>query len=624
MNSLIISAFAAWCLKVWDYFKASAIGGIFFKICAAVSNSWKNSCIMTALRRSGREYASIFGNICKAPFSLLDAVRKKAGKFWADSISESRICSCVKLYLNNFIAINTKFFGIMLLCAGLCYTVIKFTSGAGILISGLAATVFGAVLSLMNFNVMNFFNNSVFVNFAKSCAGFKDLDLEAYTKSDTVGAKRLVLAAIAGAVSGAAMSAAGILGAAVPFAIFGMGLVMYAPVTGVFFSLFAAPFVPTMVLAAMTLWTLLSLVIKSVTHEDFKWKTDGVGAGLLLLLAVLFVSSLLSFSRTGSLTVWVMYFIFIIYYFVIINTIENEEQLHALLKVFVISGAFVALYGVMQYVFGWNTTNAWIDENMFEDSVMRVYSTLGNPNVLGEYLLLVLPVAAVFFLKFKTKTVAKWAYAAIFLVLALCLVFTQSRGCWIGFMVSLVIFVTFYEGRLWGLIPIALCIIPFIIPQTMVDRFLSIGNMDDSSTSYRVFIWMGTLGMLKHYWLGGIGMGEAAFNQVYPFFSYNAIQAPHSHNLYLQLTVEAGIGALAIFLITEIIFLKKLSNIYRLDNKKSLNSMLVLAIGSGVAGFLVQSMFDYTFYNYRVMAIFFMLTAIGTAFSHIKLNREVR
>lgn len=146
-----------------------------------------------------------------------------------------------------------------------------------------------------------------------------------------------------------------------------------------------------------------------------------------------------------------------------------------------------------------------------------------------------------------------------------------------------------------------LCILPFIIPQTIVDRIMSVGNMEDSSTSYRVYIWMGTLGMMKHYWLGGIGMGEAAFSQVYPFFSYNAIIAPHSHNLFLQLLVEAGISGLGVFLVMQIVFVKKMSDVYRMDDKKSMDSMLALALGSGVIGFLAQSMFDYTFYNYRVI-----------------------
>ena len=46
--------------------------------------------------------------------------------------------------------------------------------------------------------------------------------------------------------------------------------------------------------------------------------------------------------------------------------------------------------------------------------------------------------------------------------------------------------------------------------------------------------------------------------------------------------------------------------------------MLALALGSGVIGFLAQSMFDYTFYNYRVMAVFFMVLGLGLALKHLK------
>ena len=47
---------------------------------------------------------------------------------------------------------------------------------------------------------------------------------------------------------------------------------------------------------------------------------------------------------------------------VVVNTVKTKEQLYGLFKIFVISGALVALYGVMQYAFGWTTSNAWIDE----------------------------------------------------------------------------------------------------------------------------------------------------------------------------------------------------------------------------------------------------------------------
>lgn len=49
---------------------------------------------------------------------------------------------------------------------------------------------------------------------------------------------------------------------------------------------------------------------------------------------------------------------------------------------------------------------------------------------------------------------------------------------------------------------------------------------------------MGTLAMLKDYWMCGIGPGDAAFNLVYPKYSYSGIVAPHAHNLFLQIDLS--------------------------------------------------------------------------------------
>ena len=140
------------------------------------------------------------------------------------------------------------------------------------------------------------------------------------------------------------MSVSKLYGLAIPFALFGMVLVMYAPITGVYAAVFLAPFMPTMILAGICLWTALSLVIKSLSDENFKWKFDGVGMCILLLLGVLLISSLASFARMGSLKVWAMYLVFLTFYFVVVNTVKTKEQLYGLFKIFVISGALVALY----------------------------------------------------------------------------------------------------------------------------------------------------------------------------------------------------------------------------------------------------------------------------------------
>lgn len=617
---MIISAIL-WFKDVFlDRFVHSKLWALIQNINTACQNAWKNSIIMNFLKRDNIAVKdSFFGRILFSPFALLDVIKRHFANEWSRKIKTSIICELGRIYIQNFMAVNTRFWGIMMLCASAVFNVVHFAAGMGINKIVLIFAVICALLSLTNYNVMGFLNGSKFIDFAKACAGVKNISFDFYDETKTEGRLRFIPAIVIGVMTGAVMGLMPLYGILIPFAVFGMMLVLQYPITGVYAAVFVAPLIPfsSMPLAGICLWTMVSLIIKSVTTRTFKWKLDGLGMALILFLIVLLVSCVFSFARMSSLVVWAMYFIFVMFYFVIINTVRTRDQLYGLLRLFVISGALVALYGVMQYVFGWTTSNAWIDENMFEEETMRVYSTLANPNVLGEYLLLVLPVSVVFFLKDKANTLSKWVYLAITGLVFLCLILTQSRGCWLGFMFAAAIFILFYEGRWWAFVPLVICILPFVMPQTMIERFSSIGNMDDTSTSYRVFIWMGALGMMKHYFAGGIGMGEAAFNEVYPFFSYNAIIAPHSHNTFLQLLVEGGIPALCMFLGVIIVLLKSAQGIYKLRDKKSFNSAMVLGLSAGICGFLLQSMFDYTFYNYRVMAVFFMLMGIIMCFRYV-------
>lgn len=625
MNSLIISAIASFFRSFLDAFRKSKLWEIIEAVNSFFKRSWQNSSVMGFLKQKCTSFdSSIFVRALYSPFTFLNFIKKKIGDRLAGAVKESVICEAGRTYVESFMAVNTRFWGVMLLSAGVVFNILHLVRGAGINKIVLAVCVVGALLCIVNYNAMGFLNGSKFVEFAKACAGVQHIDFDFFDEKRTCTRTRIVTAVIAGVITGGIMAFMPLYGVLVPFALFGMLLVLRFPITGVYTAVFIAPLIPfsSMPLAGICLWTLISLAVRSMIDKDFKWKRDGVGAALLLFLAVLLISCVFSFSRSTSLVVWAMYFIFVMFYFAVVNTITTKDQLFGLLRLFVISGALVALYGVMQYAFGWTTTNAWIDESMFEDETMRVFSTLANPNVLGEYLLLVLPVSAVIFLKDKTNKLSKWIYLAITGLVFLCLILTQSRGCWLGFMVTVAIFVTFYEGRWWAFIPLIICILPFVVPETIIERLMSIGNMDDSSTSYRVYIWMGAFGMLRHYLAGGIGMGEGAFNEVYPFFSYNAIIAPHAHNTYLQLLVEGGIPALAVFLAVIIVLLRNAQVVYKRSNKKSYDSAMVLALAAGICGFLFQSLFDYTFYNYRVMAVFFMLIGLVMAFKNVTAEKR--
>lgn len=615
MNSIIISALISFWKSFVNAFYNSNLFKILDRIYSSISNSWKNSAIISKIKGLGikdGEKTSLLYKIVHFPFSILEAIGEKLGNRISESYKNSVILRSLSAFLDNALSLNTRFYSILILSAIVSRQLFAFSAKLAIL-----ALVF-VIMMFLDFNITDFFAESKMVKFVLSAVGFKNINWKFYDENAVKKPVALVLAAILGILSGI-LSLKSLVFALIPFVLLtGSMLILRHSLVGIFAAAFLAPFIPTMLLAALIVYTSACFCFQKLQEPDFKWKIESVGTGLGFLLIFMLVSSAFSFAVTKSVLVWGLYLIFVGFYFIIINAVTTQEQLFSIIKVFVLAGLIVSLYGIAQYMFGWNTSNAWIDEEMFENATMRAYSTMENPNVLGEYLLLIVPLSAFLMLKSSFKSLEKWFWLGTLAVSAVCMVLTQSRGCWIGLFLSAVVFVTFYNGKLWGLLPLLFLVLPFVLPQTIIDRFLSVGNLEDSSTSYRVFIWLGTLSMLRNFWIGGIGMGEGAFRTIYPFYSYNTIIAPHSHNLYLQMLVEGGISVLIIFLFTIICYVKKTSMIFSRKGKNDYNGLFALICVSAVLGFLVQSMFDYTFYNYRMMSMFFMMLGFTISLENIE------
>ena len=610
---------AAW-LFIWNLIKNSFIYKFIKGIYDKISNSWKNSRIAGWFRKTHVEPEALgktlAGRVVKSPFTFIEFLQKKLSEPLSRAIENSFFLNLCRTYLHNLLALNLRFIGAFILCGTVGLSISRLISHSHIGYLVIAMSVIGAILLFINKNLIDMFKDSKVVAIILNILGTES-DFDFYNKEYTTGRARLILAAVAGLVFGylggefnPLLAVVGAIGIAVFF------LIMERPSAGVFFLLLAAPIVPTMADVFLACLCLFSLLVYAITHKGFKFKFDGIGFFLIIFIAIYLVAGFTSFSLRKSMSIFLIYFIFISMYFVIINTVNSKKTLNTMLTVFVISGCLVCLYGIMQYVFGWDTNQAWMDEQMFEDIRMRIYSTLDNPNVLGEYILLVLPVS-VGLMWTKKGAPAKIFYAAISALMAGALILTFSRGCWVGIIIAAAIFITFAAGKLWGLGLIALPIIPMVLPKSIINRFTSIGNMEDSSTSYRVYIWMGTLALLKDFWATGIGMGQEAFTQVYPFYSYNGIVAPHSHNLFLQITVESSFIGIIVFAIIMILFLRRTTIAYQIGGKGAPLSTMMTAIAAGICGFLVQGMFDNCFYNYRVMLVFWCVIALGRACAYV-------
>jgi len=612
---------------LWSIIRLSVVYKVLTTVFSTISTQWNNSKVISIFRKD--ETGDITKNSLayRGVFKIFSFSKSKFLREGLEKLAENSVAVKTANYLlHNLLAINLKFIGWLVGIAIIVNIILTVFGGSmpSILSGGIA--IFCFILMKFDVNITGYLADSALLKFIQHVIDCK-FNFDFFHKTKTKGESRIICAIIFGVAAGfisffasPLMAIAFILGLTFAF------LVMHKTMAGVFFTVFLAPILPTMLVAGLCLLTLVSFIFKVIFDRHFEWKFDFTGFLIIGFMVISLISALTSFVATASLQIFVIYAIFISFYFVLTNMIRNRKQFYALLVTFIISGTLVSLYGLMQYYFNLNITQAWLDEDMFVGIGMRVFSTLENPNVLGTYLLFTIPLAIGLMWSNK-KWFTKITFAGIAGVMFLTLILTFSRGCWIALFFAAGLYVTFVKGKIWGL---ALLVIPFIplilnlIPQNIVERITSIGNLEDTSSNYRMNIWLASLNMIRDWWLGGIGLGTDAFMYIYPFYAFSAVFTMHSHNLYMQVLIESGIVGFSIFALVLVFAFKSVTNAW---NKSPANpaitsgkanahtdklSVMPVAIGVALAGFMVQGIFDHALYNYRMYSMFWIVIGFAT------------
>lgn len=395
----------------------------------------------------------------------------------------------------------------------------------------------------------------------------------------------------------------------VVLAIVYLSVVLHKPEISVILTVATLPFLPTMVICGEIILTLFAYVLK-VLRGKRSFKLDLLDIFVFVFLIFMFLGGVFSVTPSSSLPPACVFICFLSAYFLIVNLIKTKELVSKLLGSSIFSFALCSLYGIYQNFFAAPDTT-WTDEDMFSEIETRVVSTFENPNVFGEYLIMLIPVALAMIIVVKGFTGKFMNFVSLSLAL-LALVYTWSRGAWIGCIASMIIFFVIINKRALGAYFMGVLAVPLAIPMlptSIIERFSSIGNMTDTSTSYRVFIWEASSNMIKDYLLSGIGIGTDAFQTVYSEYALAGIEtAPHSHNLYLQVLIEQGIFGFAVFLFTIFLFYSKVFTFFgRSSNREA--KLIVGALACGILAILLQGLTDYVWYNYRVFAFFWMMLA---------------
>ncbi|QQY80034.1 O-antigen ligase [Keratinibaculum paraultunense] len=394
----------------------------------------------------------------------------------------------------------------------------------------------------------------------------------------------------------------------------GIILTFYDVRIGTYIGVLILPFIPDMLNLIYFIFLIGIYICKNLFKETNPLTKDPVDIPIIMYAILILISTITSIDPSGSFRDLAIHLTSIGFVFVIVNNIKTKEDFNKFVTLLVIAATLVALYGLYQYKVGVEMEDKWVDVSSNPDVKARVYSVFGNPNVLAEYLIMIIPISLSLFW-YSKKIHKKGIFLITSLILTIVLVLTLSRGGWIGFAFGIFMFVLLVEKKLLlGIIPIALLGLYFL-PQNIINRILTIGSLKDSSNAYRIRLWKITLEIIRDNWLIGVGFGYIPFKATFETY-IRTMPAYHSHNTYLQTMAEMGVLGLIVFIIFIFVLYKYAIKRLMKTEDKYIKTMAggVLA---GLSALLAHGAVESVLYLPKIIITFWTLVALILALMRI-------
>jgi putative inorganic carbon (hco3(-)) transporter len=393
-----------------------------------------------------------------------------------------------------------------------------------------------------------------------------------------------------------------------------------------------APFVANellglILIACAGFWLLLTLSDETTPHTPI---VTPIHLLVLLYWGIATVATALSPVKKAALTDLRNFTLYLLLFALCARVLRQPRFRHWLIGLYLHISLIVSVYGLRQWFFGAPALATWVDPTSSFSKTTRVYSYLGNPNLLAGYLLSAVVLSAVAI--FAWQSWFKKALALTMLVVnGSCLILTFSRGGWIGLLVGVLTLVgllyywwslqmpTFWR-RSMPLILLAsltgLLVLSVLFVEPVRDRVFSIfADRNDSSNNFRKNVWTAVFKMIQDYPILGIGPGHNAFNKIYPLYQLPRYSALSAYSIFLEITVETGFVGLACFLWLIIVtFNTAFLQLGRLRELKSVDGFWLMGAIAAIAGILAHNLFDTVWFRPEVNTVWWLMVALVASY----------
>ena len=293
----------------------------------------------------------------------------------------------------------------------------------------------------------------------------------------------------------------------------------------------------------------------------------------------------------------------------LVNAPRSSRELEKIVLIASLGLAVCSAYALVQRIVGVEADKILTDLTVNAGMPGRVYSFFENPNSFANILVLFAPLMLCMAL-YAPGGIRKLWYLGVFGLCSLALIMTYSRGGWLSLAFGLGIMLMSLGPR-WVPLCVVLCIccIPFL-PDSILNRLLTMFNSGDSSIYTRGYIYTAMGRLIGLYPIFGVGLGAAAVKHAIEANAVYEAEAlfVHGHNIYLQIWGEMGVFGLIAFLGSMVFAVR--TGLGMAKNADPILRGIAVGAACSVCGSLFFGITDYAWSYPRVMVMFWFVFAL--------------
>jgi len=394
------------------------------------------------------------------------------------------------------------------------------------------------------------------------------------------------------------------------------------------FLLVCIPLFPDYVTPFLAVGSLLA-ASRDARQQHRRLRVGTAGKAMLALIAYFAVGLIWADNRAFTAITCLGWIVMLLLYVSVSTVLTEPRRAEALLFMLSAVAGILGALACVQYAavafFGKDVTftMAWytVDRAIYDlfpfpmtlgSGFNRACATFPNPNMFAQYLVFVIPFTAAY--GFSGRRNASKILARVSLLLATAgLLVTFSRGCYLAlFAIAVVMCI----ANIRRLIPIltVLCSVLLLMPDTVYQRLSTLADATDVAILERFELWGVGMQLFTKAPLLGHGAGVACAMDALGQAGYNA---PHLHNLFMQILVEGGI--VGVFLLLFVVW-KFFRTGFELIIHTPKTRMYGAAIIAFCTGFCVCGMFDYPLFTPKTAAMFMIVLGIADGLGFIQLR----